>query len=48
MKQLLAAVVGVETVDRHMATLTKEQKLLDLEMSKARTFSFTAKTPQRV
>lgn len=43
MKNLLAAVVGVETVNRHMATLTKEQKKLDLQMKKTRTFTFTSK-----
>lgn len=40
MKVLLAAVVGVETVDRHMAALTKEQKILEQEISKTKTFSF--------
>lgn len=40
MKQLLAAVVGIETVDRHMATLTKERKVWEQRLNQTKTFTF--------
>jgi len=40
LKTLLAAIVGVDVIDRYLATINKEQKTLAEQMAKAKTFCF--------
>jgi len=40
LKELLSAIVGVESLDRYMAVITKEQKQLKDRLESTKTFSF--------
>lgn len=40
MKTLLAAIVGVDVIDRYLATINKEQKTLAEQLAKTKTFYF--------
>mmetsp|Transcript_323 Transcript_323/g.337 ORF Transcript_323/g.337 Transcript_323/m.337 type:complete len:110 (-) Transcript_323:16-345(-) len=40
LKELLSAIVGIESLDRYMAAITKEQKQLKDRLESTKTFSF--------